>query len=514
MISALGRFLNRVSRRWMPDPFLLAVLLTLLVFVAGWLTLCVAGSTAPSSALYQTVQGWQERLFATKLLAFAFQMCLMLTTGYALASAPLVARLVRRLADAPRTAHSSVALVAFVSCGMALIHWGLGLIVGAMIAKEVGRSAARRGIPHHYPLLGAAGYTGLMVWGGGLSGSIPLMAQQEKVAGLGLENTLFSSLNFITSGLLLVTIPLICLLLVPKSPANYEPCPLGGDDSESDDDPTAKISKGGKRFALGVAGVAALLGLVQFIRVSGGVKASTLIYGLVNGALLFAVVQRTVALSVAFLSKQVSGRTPAQRIETNELVTVTVCLLGLGWLEYLVMTGHYKHSFNTLNFAFLFLGLLFQGTPIRYVRAIAEGAKGCAGIILQFPLYFGILGIFAVTGLGALISNTLAAMANETIYPVITYLSAGLVNLFVPSGGGQWLVQGKIVVSGAQKFSGIVPKSVMALTYGDAWTNMLQPFWALPLLAITQLKAREIIGYTATIMIFGGVLTVVCLLVL
>ena len=118
------------------------------------------------------------------------------------------------------------------------------------------------------------------------------------------------------------------------------------------------------------------------------------------------------------------------------------------------------------------------------------------------------------SGLGAVLSEKLAALGSETTYPVITYLSGGLVNLFVPSGGGQWIVQGDIVVQGAAAFPHIVPKSILALAYGDAWTNMLQPFWALPLLAITGLKARDIIGYTATVMVVGGVLTIACLFVL
>jgi short-chain fatty acids transporter len=191
-----------------------------------------------------------------------------------------------------------------------------------------------------------------------------------------------------------------------------------------------------------------------------------------------------------------------------------LCAMALGWLERDILNGVFALSFNNLNFAFLFLGLLFQGNPIRYVRAVSDGARGCAGIILQFPLYFGILGIMVVTGLGAVVSSGMASLANETTYPIVTYFSAGLVNLFVPSGGGQWVVQGKIILDGCAAWPELFPKAVMALTYGDALTNMLQPFWAVPLLAITGLRARDIIGYTATVMILGGALTTVLLLIL
>jgi len=206
---------------------------------------------------------------------------------------------------------------------------------------------------------------------------------------------------------------------------------------------------------------------------------------------------------------------------------VTVILAGLiavwAWRYYLpgvdaatdepVASGLMSLTPDTVNMTMLMLGLVLHGTPMRYVRAIEEAAKGCAGIILQFPLYAGIMGLMAASGLTAMMAEGIAGSANETTLPIMTLFSAGVVNLFVPSGGGQWAVQGPIAMRAAAEIGVDPAKMVMAVAYGDELTNMLQPFWALPLLAITGVKARDIVGYTAIVMLMGAAWMAVGLLV-
>jgi short-chain fatty acids transporter len=159
---------------------------------------------------------------------------------------------------------------------------------------------------------------------------------------------------------------------------------------------------------------------------------------------------------------------------------------------------------DTVNLTMLGLGLLLHRTPMSYVRAVERAAAGAAGIILQFPLYAGIMGIMGATGLTALFATSLAAIGTGATLPLTTFFSAAVINLFVPSGGGQWAIQGPIAMRSAID-AGIDPAvMVMAVAYGDQLTNMLQPFWALPLLAITKVEARDIVGYTAVAMIAGG----------
>ncbi|MDC1363249.1 TIGR00366 family protein, partial [Flavobacteriaceae bacterium] len=147
-----------------------------------------------------------------------------------------------------------------------------------------------------------------------------------------------------------------------------------------------------------------------------------------------------------------------------------------------------------------------------FLHALEEAIKGATGILIQFPLYFGIMGIMRESGMVVDISDFFVSISTTQTLPIFTFISAGLVNIFVPSGGGQWAIQGPIVIESALKLGVGLPKAIMALSYGDQITNMLQPFWALPLLGITKLKAREILPYTLLLMLLGSTVYIVGLL--
>ena len=194
--------------------------------------------------------------------------------------------------------------------------------------------------------------------------------------------------------------------------------------------------------------------------------------------------------------------TPAERLERSPVLVWLVAIVAAIYLaRYIGKIGVGRVDLNAINLTFLTAGLVLQGSARAYGRAITNGVQGCAGIILQFPFYAGIMGVMALSGLVATMATKTASVATDATFAPLTMLSAGLVNLFVPSGGGQWAVQGPLVVQSAEALGVPLGKAVMAFAYGDAWTNMLQPFWALPLLGITRLEAREIVGYTAALMI-------------
>ncbi|GMV43872.1 MAG: hypothetical protein AMXMBFR64_55880 [Myxococcales bacterium] len=449
MIEALGRTLHRLATRLMPDPFVLAVGLTLVVLALGVLFGDALAVGSLADRFSATLLGWRSYLFDPRrpdgsvvegYLYFAFQMCLVLVTGHALATSRPVGRALGALARLPRSGAAASATVALIACALALVHWGLGLIGGALVAREAGRQLLRRGVPAHYPLIGAAGYTGLMVWGGGLSGSIPLKAIDYRsdilADGVPLSLTLWSPLNLTVCAMLLVLVPVLAWALHPKEGCVPYAGPL---DDRSDEEPASE------------------------------------------------------------------GRSPVVVwLECSRAPALVLAVLGFGAVALDAWRGTFRLDLNSLNVIFLFAGIAAQGSLLRYVRAVSDGVAGCAGIVLQFPFYFGILGILLVTGLGAQVSRAMAAASSEATYPLLTFLSAGLVNLFVPSGGGQWIIQGDIVIGGAGQDPALIGRAVMALAYGDGWTNMLQPFWALPLLGILGLRARDIMGYTAAIMIVSG----------
>ncbi|MEE2907455.1 MAG: TIGR00366 family protein, partial [Planctomycetota bacterium] len=168
---------------------------------------------------------------------------------------------------------------------------------------------------------------------------------------------------------------------------------------------------------------------------------------------------------------------------------------------------------NEFNAVMLGIGLILHGSPIAYARSIERAARGCAGILIQFPLYAGILAMLKESGIMADVAQFAAESSTETTLPFFTFISAGIVNFFVPSGGGQWGVQGPIAIQSAIEAGVPLPKMLMAVSYGDELTNMLQPFWALPLLAITGVRARDIVGYTAVVMIVAGLWMALWLLV-
>jgi len=464
MFPRLGARISAAFRALAPDPFVLAILLTAITFVAAvWMV--GSGQTLNEPAWRAVLGMWQGPDGFWSLLGFGMQMCLILVTGHTLAASPPIARLLRRLAGAPRSGRVAVAMVSAMAIGFGLINWGLGLIVGAILARDVGRAMRAKGVDAPGPLLAAAGYTGMMTWHGGLSGSAPLDAADpaalaarvgpELAAAVGgsvpLSQTTWTTLNGVTTLGLWVIVPLLLALMCARSggeaivAATPDTTPIPAQPNEA---PQGRIP----RFLERSPTLSFLLAAPMLIWLAGEFGAK-----------------------------------------------------GLGAL-----------NLNTANLTFLAVGLVLHGSPLRYASAIEDAARGCAGIVLQFPLYAGIIGMMKGSGLVAWISDMFVAASGggEAGLSVMMFFSASLVNMFVPSGGGQWAVQGPIALAASVE-AGVSPgKLVMAVAYGDQLTNMLQPFWALPLLAITGCKAREIVGYTAIAMVVGGAWIALCLAIL
>lgn len=453
MISRLGLLISRVFRRTAPDPFVLAVLLTLLTAALA-LGFGEVPRASGQSAFVALFDAWRSNAGLWKLLDFAMQMCLILVSGHALAASGPAARVIARLADWPRTTARAAAMVSFVACLTSVLNWGLCLIAGALLARETGRSLSRRGVRAHYPLLCAAGYMGLLVWHGGFSGSATLTmtsaveaakvlppAYVERLGGEGvpLTKTTFSALNvFVTLGLL-AGIPALMGLLAPKREEDLLPIeafrPRPAAPAVADGPPETIPDRLDRSPVL-----AALLGVP-----------------------LLLVLARHVAL---------------QGAASLDLKAIIAGMVGLG--------------------------LLLHGSPRSYLAAVEEGAGACAGIILQFPLYAGIMGMMEASGLVRQFALGLTALGPPGTVPVLSFLAACVINLFIPSGGGHWAVQGPVALEAGME-AGVDPgKMILSVAYGGEVTDMLQPFWALPLLAIVGVRARDIVGYTAIAMVFAA----------
>jgi short-chain fatty acids transporter len=442
MIRRLGAACTELSRRFMPDPFLFALLLTFVTIALAW------GATGrPLGEVLRAWGGspWQKGFWA--LLEFSMQMCLVLVTGHALATARPVRRALEAIASRPRSTASGAALVSFVSMASALVNWGFGLIVGAVLAKEVARSGRARGVKMHYPLLGAAGFTGLFLWHGGFSGSAPLKVAAEAQP-IPIAATLFSPLNVTLCLIVLATAPGVLYLMAPRREEDVV---------EITDAQAAPPAEG----------------------------------------------------------EAPPERTPAAWIERSPAVTALACAAA----AYVAFLGFREKGLRFVDlyavpFLFLFLGLALHGRPIRYMRAVNEAVKGCGGIVAQFPFYAGIAGIMSGTGLGDQITAWIVRGSSPATFPVLAWLSACLVNFFIPSGGGQWAVQGPIVLRAGLQHGLDPGRCVLYVAHGDDYTNMLGPFWVLPLLGVTGLQAREVMGYATALMLVEFPVFLACIALL
>ena len=312
-----------------------------------------------------------------------------------------------------------------------------------------------------YPLLIASAYSGFVIWHAGMSGSIPL-----KLTGAGtvfgdvaytaeISQTILHPMNLIMCGIVLVFMPFVNYAMHPSK-------------------------------------------------------------------------EKTVTIDPALLQDEAEkvypdkkDRTPAEKLEFSKILWAITWIMGFAYIViYFIQQGKKDISIGNslnldiVNMIFLFLGILLHGDLRRYVDAIADAASGAAGILLQFPFYAGIMGMMVAqnadgVSLASVISNFFVSISNNITFPMLTFLAAGIVNFFVPSGGGQWAVQGPIMMPAGAKLGIDAGRTAMSIAWGDQWTNMIQPFWALPALAIAKLSARDVMGYLVIVLIFTG--SVACL---
>lgn len=452
------RFLKIIEQGFkhlLPAPFTIAVLLTIFTFIlAATLT---HSEVTGFDRVVELMGFWEAGLWDNSLLVFAMQMMLMLVLGHVLALTPIVDRIISLATRFCTTNANSAAIVTLLTVLVSLFNWGLGLIFGAILARKVGEHAARKHLPLNYALIGAAGYSGLMVWHGGISGAAPIkvaetghletlmsgILPEDKLAELpqtiSQSETIFGSMNLTAIALVIVVLPIFMYWLGKRK---FTPVSLPRVYHHEEEEATAE---------------------------------------------------------------------GAERLDRSRIFSV---ILGIFLIFYVTYSGYLSFCANGLSFItpnFINLALLALAISLHkgfhgFLKAVDEAIGGASGILIQFPLYFGIMGIMRESGLVGQFSDFFVSISNQESFPVFTFFSAGLVNIFVPSGGGQWGVQGPIVIQSALELGVSLPKSVMALAYGDQLTNMLQPFWALPLLGITGLKARAILPYSMALMMVGALI--------
>lgn len=435
---------DKVLRKFTPDPFVIAIILSVITIgLACAFPLESATSQTPGERFTFVVEAWGSGFW--DLAKFTMQMSMILLGGFVVATSPPVKWLLLRLIGFIDSPTKAVLFCTFAALIASWVNWGFGLVIGGVVALEVGRRMPK--VP--FRLLVASSYSGFLVWHAGLSGSIPLLLNTPDnfsspwVGGtVPLSQTIFSPLNLIALASLFVLLPALNL---------FQLSAVGEEESKFIDEhkPTAKITV-----------------------------------------------------------HKVSW------IERSLFLTFVLVGLGLFYLWSAISTNKFSLNLDTVNFIFFMFGMLLHGSPHAFMKSVTEAVPKIAPILIQYPLYAAIMSVLVKAGLAEQMAQFFVNVANKDTFPLMSFYSAGLINLFVPSGGGQWAVQAPIVLPAAQELGADIPKTIMAVAWGDAWTNMAQPFWAVPLLTIAGLKIKDIIGFCLVTLIASGVvLSLIFLLV-
>jgi short-chain fatty acids transporter len=430
--------------RLLPDPFVFAILLSVLTAV-------LAVGLAPHGSVAEVLAAWYAGIF--QIFPFAFQMVMILVTGYALSSSRPVARGLAALASVPRTPQGAVAMAVLVSMAATLLNWGFGLVVSALFAREI---AKRHRLDFAWLMAGA--YTGFLMFPPGISSSIALAEATpgsalnitQKITGqvVPLADTLLTWFNIVPVLVLAVVMPLVFMFM---RPAEADMVPAD----------SARLAAEDVRPPEG-APVPGLAGV----------------------------------------------------LDRAWILNLCVAAAAFFYLGSQVVAGKFHLDINALILIFLALGLVLHWRPVAYAGAIQGAARVTGSLLLQYPLYGGIMGIMTATGLAGVIAQGFIAVSTKGTLPFWGYISSIVISLFVPSGGGHWAVQGPFIVPAAAALHVSQASAAMSVAYGEGVANMIQPFWALPLLAIAGIGMRRVMGFTVISFFVSLVVFGVSLLVL
>ncbi|MEV6589378.1 short-chain fatty acid transporter [Streptomyces acidicola] len=448
-LARLALRFTAFSQKWLPDAFGFVLIGTFVVLALGLVSgeaLLGTPDDPEASSGFGLVDAWGKGFWS--LIEFTLQMAIIVIAGYAVAISPPVGRLITWLAALPRTPRGAITFTAAVAMLTAYVNWAFGLVFTAILAKEI----ARRLPGVDYRAIGAMAFLGLgTVWAQGLSGSAALQvastasspaAVQEIIAegrGSGvipLTDTIFLWQGIVATAVIFVVALAMAWFLAPSPERAMTAERLGID-----------------------------LGPAPGTRRSDDRRSR-----------------------------------PGEWVEYSPTLTILLFALGVWYLarHFAQAEGNPLNALdlNTVNLILILLALILHWRPVHLARAFKEGTPAASGVLLQFPLYGGIFGMIAFTGLHKTIADWLVSVSSEYFYPALISIYSCVLGVFVPSGGGKWVIEAPYVLGAANELQ--VNQGWMVVVYdlSEASANLLQPFWMLPTLAILGLKARDIMGYT------------------
>ena len=444
-----ARVLNSGLAQLVPHSFLFAILLTFAAYLMG----IFGAYQGPFDMIRFWVNGFWN------FLSFSMQMVLMVTAGFSVASVPIGRKALRSLAGIPQTPRGAVMFMTAMIAVFSWLHWGIGIVAGAFLAREMGRR-----IPQiDYPLLVACAYIGMCAGNFGLFAPEPLAVSKpghflEKAIGIiPLSQTSFSALAL--TGFFLGTTAVVILvgLICPEGPDAIGPAPeiLQRFEEEDRAEEAAMIAE-------------------KEIRQ--------------RGEMTFGV-----------------------WLEHSQWPVWLISIMGFSYIIFWFYGRGFEINLNILNFILLFLAFSFHDTPMRFLKSMESSTRAAYGIIVQFPFYAGIQGMLASSGLAAILFNWITTPSTGFTFPLWVFIDAAFVNFFVPTSGGIWEIQGSAVIEAAQGLKLSIPLAINAFTAGEIIGNVIQPFWAIPLLGVCGLSMRHIMGYCLIAFFVLSMIWVLCL---
>lgn len=451
-LRASGAALSRVTERWVPDAWVILMSLTV---VALLLAVTGGGASIPEAGLAWGAGVWT-------LLELAMQFSIAMVAAHACASSPPVYRLLDRLAGCPNPERpvQAVALAAGFSMAVGYLNWAFGLVGSALFVPFILKRNPRADVR----LVIAAAYMGIgTVWQSGLSSSAPLIMATP-------GNPLLEP----GTGAPVVD------RLYPVTETLFHP------------------------FNLGYAAAMLLVGLVAATALHPNRDAVTLTKAEVDEIL------------PAPPPRAEAATTPAERLDRFRGWSLLAALLFAYPLAHSIVTRGFGASWtiNAYNTVFLVLAIVLHGRPPSFLRACREGVGAAWGIILQFPFYAGIFGLIQNTNLGGWLGEQFAEVATTRLYPLVVYVYSGIMSMFIPSAGSKWMIEAPYVIPAGEALDVSVMTVLLAYTYGDSAFNLIHPFWALPILAVTRRRFGEILGYAFLLWLATILLGVATMLVI
>lgn len=427
----LTRFSEAIGRV-IPDAMSTAVGM-LLVLGVGALVIGNSG-TAVMDAFYRGL--WM-------LLPFTMQMTLILLLSSTLGAAPVFRYAVARLSRLPRTQGQVFALSCLVVACLAYLYWGLAIAIGPLVSIYFAREAEKKGIAVDFPFLLATTAAAGSVWQFGLSASAPLLMNTpghflEKQTGLmPLSTTIWAPATFVFLGTFFIAVIVAARFLHPRHPQPLSQFP----------------------DALRLA--EPLLVIAEAEPIAHGAPRPTL-----------------------------SGRVERSSIPVAILVAALAA-----WVYYHFAVKHLGLDLNSLNTVLFGLALLVHRNVSNFNRALQHAILSCWPIVVMYHLYGGVAGLLQFTTLGSTIGGLLATVSTRHTLPFFTALISTVVACFVPSSGGQWVIQGYVTVTAATAVGATAQQGLLALSIGDQMGNLLTPFWAAVGAGIARIDFRRFIGY-------------------